>query len=166
MSLNPITWLDIADVSDGHVAAGYTDSRATNPEGRELAAIVVASAFDGIPPLGRHQMIHGVMQDELDAGTIHSIQMRCWTPNQWEMKGSPQTLSSAPCTPNTSPSMALKPLPPPSLLDDLQPSLPESMTKCHGGPGPTSTPEKASKKACRRDIALCDGSCSSLEGFF
>ena len=81
--------LDLADVSDGHVAAGFADGRATNPNGREYTLLVVANGFDGMAPIERHRAVHHAINAELQTGEVHSMQMRCWTVAQWQRKGEP-----------------------------------------------------------------------------
>ncbi|EOD35834.1 hypothetical protein EMIHUDRAFT_440839 [Emiliania huxleyi CCMP1516] len=44
------------------------------------------------------QAVNDILGPDLRSGKIHSIQMRCWTPAQWQKKGRPTTLrSGVPC---------------------------------------------------------------------
>lgn len=50
--------------------------------GTSFAITVVSSAFDGVRLLERHRMIHNELGTDL--GDIHALQLKCFTPAQFE----------------------------------------------------------------------------------
>ena len=57
--------------------------------GAKFSVIVVTPAFDGVRLLDRHRMINGsagVLASEMES--IHALQLKTWTPKQWEKKKS------------------------------------------------------------------------------
>lgn len=45
--------------------------------------VAVASAFDGMRKVARHQKIYGVLKDEL-AGPVHALALHTYTPGEWQ----------------------------------------------------------------------------------
>ena len=46
-AMNPVTWIDMRDIStNGHARGGFEDGRATNPDGREYELLMVANMFE------------------------------------------------------------------------------------------------------------------------
>ncbi|MBO6520494.1 MAG: BolA/IbaG family iron-sulfur metabolism protein [Rhodospirillales bacterium] len=67
------------------------------PPGSEshFKLIIVSDAFDGKRLVGRHQIINGVLKDELD-GPVHALSMETHTPSEWEARGG-RILASPSC---------------------------------------------------------------------
>lgn len=53
-------------------------------EGCNLAATVVAEAFEGLPMLKQHQMVYASVQSHIASGEIHALAIKSYTPAQWE----------------------------------------------------------------------------------
>ena len=92
----PVLHLCYADCTDGHAVEGAKDGRAILAEGRDIKALVVSSCFEGQDALQRQQLVNRVLGPHVISGRLHSVQMRCWTPAQWEKQGRPQNLGQ-PC---------------------------------------------------------------------
>jgi acid stress-induced BolA-like protein IbaG/YrbA len=48
-------------------------------------AIVICSAFDGERSLRRHQMVYGTLGDLL-GGEIHALNLKTFTPEEWQSR--------------------------------------------------------------------------------
>ncbi len=55
--------------------------------------VAVSSAFDGKRPVARHQLIYGLVSEEL-AGPVHALALHTYTPEEWEAR------QAAPDSPN------------------------------------------------------------------
>jgi len=98
-SLSPITWLCISDVTDGHAIEGVKDGRALDADGREVLILVVSKQFESKSLIQRQRMINNVLFEDLKSGILHSVRMKCLTPDQWEKRGKPQVFRpGAPCS--------------------------------------------------------------------
>lgn len=97
-TLAPVTWLSIADRTDGHSTAGYLDGRALDADGLDLQILVVSPRFSSCSLLERQRLVNTAIGPELKSGKVHSVQMRCWTPAQWQGQGMPKAFAAAPCT--------------------------------------------------------------------
>ena len=98
-SLSPITWLCISDVTDGHAIEGVKDGRALDADGREVLILVVSKKFESKSLIQRQRMINNVLFEDLKSGILHSVRMKCLTPDQWEKRGKPQVFRpGAPCS--------------------------------------------------------------------
>ncbi|MCL6270920.1 BolA/IbaG family iron-sulfur metabolism protein [Sansalvadorimonas sp. 2012CJ34-2] len=55
------------------------------PPGSEshFKAVLVSLAFTGLMPVKRHQMVYGVLSEELQAG-VHALALHTYTPAEWE----------------------------------------------------------------------------------
>ena len=58
------------------------------PSGSEshFKLVVVTDSFHGVPRVRRHQIVNGILKDEL-AGPLHALSMETLTPEEWERKG-------------------------------------------------------------------------------
>ena len=144
----PVEHLCLSDVTDGHAVAGAKDGRAVRADGRDVQVLVVAGCFDGRSALERQQLVNGVLGAHVVSGLLHSVQLRCWTPAQWEKQGRPSSLGG-PCTEDAN-SPTLAPLSGPSVGEALsldsctaQPSAPQT----DAVPEPQPTPTTASPAA-------------------
>ncbi|CAK4142614.1 unnamed protein product [Aphanomyces euteiches] len=66
------TYVQVEDNSDGC--------------GNKFSVIVVSAAFEGQGLLQRQRAVNEVLRDEM--ATIHALQMKTWTPAQFEQKKS------------------------------------------------------------------------------
>lgn len=93
-ALDADTVVRITDVTDGHTAEGVKDGRALRADGLELMVICVSSCFEGLSGLERQQLVNDALGPELKTGKIHSVQMRCLTPEQWQVAAQPEPTPS------------------------------------------------------------------------
>ena len=57
--------------------------------GAKYQVVVVSSKFQSVSPLDRQREVNKCLEEEMK--TIHALEMRCWTPKQYEkrkLKGS------------------------------------------------------------------------------
>ncbi|CAJ1403270.1 unnamed protein product [Effrenium voratum] len=77
-----ITYLDLQDLSQrdsSDQAEACEDQRQV-----KLGITVVSQAFQGLPRLQRHRMVHSALQRELAQGAIHALpEMKTFTPEEW-----------------------------------------------------------------------------------
>uniref|UniRef100_A0A7S3PNY5 BolA-like protein n=1 Tax=Aplanochytrium stocchinoi TaxID=215587 RepID=A0A7S3PNY5_9STRA len=98
VALSPLDHLCLVDVSDGHTVEGFKDGRAHKPDGVELFVLAVSENFVGKSPVERHQMVNNPLREYFATGDIHAMQIRAWTPKQWDKKGKPLNLKSKACS--------------------------------------------------------------------
>ena len=126
----PVLHLCYADCTDGHAVQGAEDGRAIRADGRDIKALVVSSCFEGQDALQRQQLVNRILGPHVISGRLHSVQLRCWTPAQWEKQGRPQNLGQ-PCFEQPgSPTLA-------PLSGDV--SEPLALQSCTAGPQPPLT---------------------------
>eukprot|EP00924_Labyrinthula_sp_SR-Ha-C_P002287 augustus_masked-scaffold_19-processed-gene-6.16-mRNA-1 protein AED:0.27 eAED:0.27 QI:0/-1/0/1/-1/1/1/0/129 len=91
--------LCVVDVTDGHTVAGYNDgsNRAQFPGAIELHVLAVSEAFEELNLVKRHQMITNILKEEFSSGKLHAVQIKAWTPKQWEKKGKPKKVKPENC---------------------------------------------------------------------
>lgn len=67
------------------------------PPGSEshFRLVIVADGFGGMPLVRRHQMVNGLLREELE-GPLHALSMQTLTPQQWQARAG-ATLSSPAC---------------------------------------------------------------------
>ncbi len=67
------------------------------PPGSEshFKLVIVSDAFEGKPLVRRHQLVNGILAEELK-GTIHALSMETLTAAEWRRR-SGQTADSPPC---------------------------------------------------------------------
>lgn len=75
-------------VSPAHLEVINESHMHNVPPGSEshFKLVIVADAFDGLRLVGRHQLINGVLKDELQ-GPVHALSMETLTPAEWEARG-------------------------------------------------------------------------------
>lgn len=67
----------------GYIAQGLEcDHLAVSGDGQHFEAIIVASAFEGLRPIQRHQRVYAVLGDRMRE-EIHALSMKTWTPAEW-----------------------------------------------------------------------------------
>lgn len=55
-----------------------------NRDGQHFAAIVVAPEFEGITMIKQHKLVYGAIQEHLDSGAIHALQLKTYSLSQWQ----------------------------------------------------------------------------------
>jgi len=172
-ALSPVTWLCIADVTDGHAVEGFKDGRALDPSGLEALILIVSTQFEGKTLLRRQQMVYSVLDDDLSNGILHSVRMKCLTPKQWEKKGKPISLrDNVPCASSSTSSSPFseKQEDTSSLLSsskkreiDSSFSLPTTSSSKKRGIVPSSTSSSSTK---RENIPYSSSPLSSKKRYF
>jgi len=56
-------------------------------DGQHFEAVIVSSDFAGKTRVKQHQMVYGVLQDELATETIHALSLKTFTPEAWQATG-------------------------------------------------------------------------------
>jgi acid stress-induced BolA-like protein IbaG/YrbA len=70
----------------GYIAQGLEcDHLTVSGDGQHFEAVIVASAFEGLRPIQRHQKVYAVLGDRMRA-EIHALSMKTLTPAEWAQK--------------------------------------------------------------------------------
>lgn len=70
----------------GYIAQGLECQHLTvTGDGQHFEAVIVASAFEGLRPIQRHQKVYAVLGDRMRA-EIHALSMKTLTPAEWAQK--------------------------------------------------------------------------------
>ncbi len=56
-------------------------------DGQHFEAIIVSPDFAGKNKVKQHQMVYGVLQEELASETIHALSLKTFTPEAWQATG-------------------------------------------------------------------------------
>lgn len=52
-------------------------------EGRNFNLMIIGSAFEGLRTLKRQQLVYGALNEHIADGSIHAINMKTFTPEEW-----------------------------------------------------------------------------------
>ncbi|VWX32860.1 MULTISPECIES: BolA family protein [unclassified Limnobacter] len=67
----------------GYIAQGLECEHLTvSGDGQHFEAVIVASAFEGLRSIQRHQKVYAVLGDRMRA-EIHALSMKTLTPGEW-----------------------------------------------------------------------------------
>ena len=67
----------------GYIAQGLDCEHLTvSGDGQHFEAVIVASAFEGLRAIQRHQKVYAVLGDRMRA-EIHALSMKTLTPAEW-----------------------------------------------------------------------------------
>jgi len=55
-----------------------------NHDGQHFTAIVVAEQFEGLSMIKQHKLVYSAIQEHLDTGAIHALQLKTYSLSQWE----------------------------------------------------------------------------------
>jgi acid stress-induced BolA-like protein IbaG/YrbA len=67
----------------GYIAQGLECEHLTvSGDGQHFEAVIVASAFEGLRSIQRHQKVYAVLGDRMRA-EIHALSMKTLTPAEW-----------------------------------------------------------------------------------
>ncbi|MCZ8016976.1 MAG: BolA/IbaG family iron-sulfur metabolism protein [Limnobacter sp.] len=67
----------------GYIAEGLECEHLTvSGDGQHFEAVIVASAFEGLRAIQRHQKVYAVLGDRMRA-EIHALSMKTLTPAEW-----------------------------------------------------------------------------------
>ena len=76
-SFNP-DYLEVINESGNHNVPPGSESH--------FKVVMVASAFDGLNRVKRHQAVYGVLGDELSGG-VHALALHLYTADEWQESG-------------------------------------------------------------------------------
>jgi len=67
----------------GYIAQGLEcEHLSVSGDGQHFEAVIVASAFEGLRAIQRHQKVYAVLGDRMRA-EIHALSMKTLTPAEW-----------------------------------------------------------------------------------
>ena len=70
----------------GYIAQGLEcEHLAVSGDGQHFEAVIVASVFEGLRPIQRHQKVYAVLGDRMRE-EIHALSMKTLTPAEWAQK--------------------------------------------------------------------------------
>jgi acid stress-induced BolA-like protein IbaG/YrbA len=55
-------------------------------EGANYDITAIGDVFAGLRPVKRQQLVYGALTAEIAAGTIHAVNIRTFTPEQWQQQ--------------------------------------------------------------------------------
>jgi acid stress-induced BolA-like protein IbaG/YrbA len=55
-------------------------------EGSNYDILVVGQVFDGLRPVRRQQLVYGALNDSIGDGSIHAVNIRTFTPQEWQAR--------------------------------------------------------------------------------
>ena len=55
-----------------------------NHDGQHFAAIVVADQFEGLSMIKQHKLVYGAIQEHLNSGAVHALQLKTYSTSQWQ----------------------------------------------------------------------------------
>ena len=53
-------------------------------EGNHYDITVIGSLFEGLRPVKKQQLVYAALGDHIADGTIHAVNIRTYTPSQWQ----------------------------------------------------------------------------------
>lgn len=56
-------------------------------EGSHYDILVIGEVFDGLRPVARQQKVYAALSDQIADGSIHAVNIRTFTPQQWQEQG-------------------------------------------------------------------------------
>jgi acid stress-induced BolA-like protein IbaG/YrbA len=79
MTTNAIRELILSALPDAFVAV-------ENPmqDGQHFGAVVVSPQFEGMSMLKQQRLVNAILQPYFDSGAIHALQLKTYTPKQWQ----------------------------------------------------------------------------------
>ncbi len=76
MNIEEIRGLMIATLDDCEI---YVEG-----EGNHLTVTVIGEIFAGKRPVQRQQHVYGILKDYIAEGTVHAVNMKLYTPSEWQ----------------------------------------------------------------------------------
>ena len=65
-----------------------TDCQVTvQGEGSHYEILVIGEVFAGLRPVAKQQLVYAALGDQIADGSIHAVNRRTFTPEQWRIKG-------------------------------------------------------------------------------
>ena len=56
-------------------------------EGNHYEICVIGGLFVGLRPVARQQLVYGALSDQIADGSIHAVNIRTFTPDEWAQQG-------------------------------------------------------------------------------
>ncbi len=53
-------------------------------DGSHVNLVVVSPAFEGLNAVKKQQLVYGVLADPIASGVIHAVNMKTYTPAEWQ----------------------------------------------------------------------------------
>lgn len=53
-------------------------------QGNHAHLVVVSSAFEGLSPVKKQQLVYAAVNESIASGAVHAVHMKTLTPAQWE----------------------------------------------------------------------------------
>lgn len=67
------------------IQAGIPDAEVTVSGGEgKFEATVISSAFEGLMPVKRHQLVYATVREQIADGSLHALSIRPLTPDEHE----------------------------------------------------------------------------------
>lgn len=55
-------------------------------EGANYDITAIGSAFEGLRPVKKQQLVYGALNEEIAEGSIHAVNIRTFTPQEWQAR--------------------------------------------------------------------------------
>ncbi|TVZ40743.1 acid stress-induced BolA-like protein IbaG/YrbA [Alteromonadaceae bacterium 2753L.S.0a.02] len=55
-------------------------AQVVSEDGKHIAAVIVSTAFEGLMPVKRQQLVYAALNEQISSGVIHAFQMKTLTP--------------------------------------------------------------------------------------
>jgi len=60
---------------------------AVNGEGANYDITVIGDVFEGLRPVKKQQLVYAALSEHIASGDIHAVNIRTFTPAQWQEQG-------------------------------------------------------------------------------
>ena len=57
-------------------------------DGSHVSILVISPAFEGLNSVKKQQLVYGVLADHIADGSIHAVNMKTYTPGEWQQLNS------------------------------------------------------------------------------
>ena len=55
-------------------------------DGRHFDIVIVGQIFSDLRPVQRQQLVYAVLRDCISDGSIHAVNMKTFTPEEWQLQ--------------------------------------------------------------------------------
>ncbi len=56
-------------------------------DGRHFDIVIVGELFEGLSAVKKQQLVYGAINDKIADGSIHAVNMKTYTPAEWQARG-------------------------------------------------------------------------------
>ncbi len=53
-------------------------------DGYHAQVVIISAVFDGLGPVKRQQLVYAALNDNIADGSLHAVNMKLYTPEQWQ----------------------------------------------------------------------------------